>query len=119
MAEHEYKFEVVMTCGGCSGAVTRVLSKLEGEWEKSGAREISRRRGPASRRCLRAAGNSVRKLARADSPRLFPAAPAGVSSFDVSLETQTVVVKGTAPYETVLEKIKKTGKEVKKGEVIA
>ncbi|PWO00658.1 heavy metal transport/detoxification protein [Tilletiopsis washingtonensis] len=72
MAEHEYRFEVVMTCGGCSGAVSRVLGKLD-----------------------------------------------GVSSFDVSLETQTVVVKGTAPYETVLEKIKKTGKEVKKGEVVA
>ncbi|KDN47548.1 putative ATX1-antioxidant protein and metal homeostasis factor [Tilletiaria anomala UBC 951] len=72
MSEHEYKFEVVMTCSGCSGAVTRVLSKLE-----------------------------------------------GVSSFDVSLEKQSVVVKGTAPYETVLEKIKKTGKEVKHGEIIA
>lgn len=44
---------------------------------------------------------------------------AGVSSFDVSLEKQSVVVKGSAPYETVLEKIKKTGKEVRKGEVIA
>lgn len=45
--------------------------------------------------------------------------PTGVSSFDVSLETQQVVVKGTAPYDTVLEKIKKTGKEVRKGEVIS
>ncbi|PWN89578.1 putative ATX1-antioxidant protein and metal homeostasis factor [Acaromyces ingoldii] len=72
MAEHEYKFDVAMSCGGCSGAVTRVLQKLD-----------------------------------------------GVSSFDVSLETQQVVVKGTAPYDTVLEKIKKTGKEVRKGEVIS
>ncbi|EPQ31173.1 uncharacterized protein PFL1_01361 [Pseudozyma flocculosa PF-1] len=71
-ARHEYRFEVVMTCSGCSGAVTRVLSKLD-----------------------------------------------GVDEFDVSLEKQTVVVKGTAPYETVLEKIKKTGKEVKSGEVVA
>ncbi|UZJ51332.1 hypothetical protein CBS101457_000652 [Exobasidium rhododendri] len=60
-----------MSCSGCSGAVTRVLSKLD-----------------------------------------------GVDSFDVSLEKQEVVVKGSAPYETVLEKIKKTGKEVKSGEVI-
>ena len=37
----------------------------------------------------------------------------GVSSFDISLEKQEVVVKATAPYETVLEKIKKTGKEVR------
>jgi len=30
MSEHTYDFEVKMTCGGCSGAVTRVLKKLEG-----------------------------------------------------------------------------------------
>ena len=28
--EHQYKFNVAMSCGGCSGAVTRVLSKLDG-----------------------------------------------------------------------------------------
>ncbi|SNX86270.1 probable ATX1 - antioxidant protein and metal homeostasis factor [Melanopsichium pennsylvanicum] len=71
MSEHEYKFEVVMTCSGCSGAVSRVLSKLD-----------------------------------------------GVDSFEVSLENQTVIVKGSAPYETVLEKIKKTGKEVKAAQVV-
>ncbi|KAI7820159.1 copper transport protein [Gamsiella multidivaricata] len=26
----QYKYDVTMTCGGCSGAVTRVLSKLQG-----------------------------------------------------------------------------------------
>ncbi|KAI7197247.1 hypothetical protein KC316_g4266 [Hortaea werneckii] len=30
MAEHNYKFNVTMTCGGCSGAIERVLKKLEG-----------------------------------------------------------------------------------------
>jgi copper chaperone len=25
--KHVYKFDVTMTCGGCSGAVTRVLKK--------------------------------------------------------------------------------------------
>ncbi|KAK5127401.1 hypothetical protein LTR85_006740 [Meristemomyces frigidus] len=30
MAEHNYKFNVSMTCGGCSGAVERVLKKLDG-----------------------------------------------------------------------------------------
>ncbi|RMZ85362.1 hypothetical protein DV737_g824, partial [Chaetothyriales sp. CBS 132003] len=30
MAEHNYKFNVSMSCGGCSGAVERVLKKLEG-----------------------------------------------------------------------------------------
>ncbi|CAL3972037.1 hypothetical protein PZA11_005259 [Diplocarpon coronariae] len=28
--EHTYKFNVSMSCGGCSGAVTRVLTKLDG-----------------------------------------------------------------------------------------
>ncbi|KAL9938258.1 hypothetical protein V8E36_002881 [Tilletia maclaganii] len=72
MSEHEYKFNVAMNCSGCSGAVDRVLKKLD-----------------------------------------------GVSSYDISLETQTVIVKGSAPFETVLEKIKKTGKEVKSSEVVA
>jgi copper chaperone len=31
MAEHNYKFNITMTCGGCSGAVERVLKKLDGE----------------------------------------------------------------------------------------
>ncbi|KAE8448968.1 hypothetical protein EG329_008764 [Mollisiaceae sp. DMI_Dod_QoI] len=29
-AEHTYKFNVSMSCGGCSGAVNRVLGKLDG-----------------------------------------------------------------------------------------
>jgi len=31
MAEHTYTFNITMTCGGCSGAVERVLKKLDGE----------------------------------------------------------------------------------------
>lgn len=31
MADHTYKFNVTMTCGGCSGAVERVLKKLDGK----------------------------------------------------------------------------------------
>ncbi|KAG0674663.1 Cytosolic copper metallochaperone [Kluyveromyces marxianus] len=38
-----------------------------------------------------------------------------VSKTDISLEKQTVDVYTTLPYETVLEKIKKTGKEVVSG----
>jgi len=30
MPAHTYEFNVAMSCGGCSGAVTRVLNKLEG-----------------------------------------------------------------------------------------
>ncbi|KAJ8114706.1 hypothetical protein OPT61_g3485 [Boeremia exigua] len=71
MAEHNYKFNIAMSCGGCSGAVERVLKKLE-----------------------------------------------GVKSYNVSLETQTadIVAEDSLSYETVLEKIKKTGKTVKSGE---
>jgi len=30
MSEHQYTFNVSMSCGGCSGAVERVLKKLDG-----------------------------------------------------------------------------------------
>ncbi|KAL9095677.1 MAG: hypothetical protein Q9165_002109 [Trypethelium subeluteriae] len=71
MAEHNYKFNVSMSCGGCSGAVERVLKKLD-----------------------------------------------GVKSYDVSLETQTanIVADESLDYNTVLEKISKTGKKVNSGE---
>jgi len=71
MAEHKYKFNVTMTCGGCSGAVERVLKKLD-----------------------------------------------GVKSYDVSLDTQeaNVTTEDNIDYNTVLEKIKKTGKKVNSGE---
>ncbi|KAF2692231.1 putative iron/copper transporter Atx1 [Lentithecium fluviatile CBS 122367] len=71
MAEHNYKFEVAMSCGGCSGAIERVLKKLD-----------------------------------------------GVKSYNVSLETQTaeIVAEDSLTYDTVLEKIKKTGKTVKSGQ---
>ncbi|KAI9832966.1 MAG: Cytosolic copper metallochaperone [Phylliscum demangeonii] len=29
-SSHEYTYQVTMTCGGCSGAVERVLKRLEG-----------------------------------------------------------------------------------------
>ncbi|KAJ6547598.1 putative ATX1-antioxidant protein and metal homeostasis factor [Mycena capillaripes] len=76
MAEvHKYKFDVKMTCSGCSGAVTRVLEKAKKEDQ-------------------------------------------GVSEFSVNLETQEVLVTGTMPYEDLLAKIKKTGKEVRSGETL-
>jgi copper chaperone len=27
---HTYEFDIAMSCGGCSGAIDRVLKKLEG-----------------------------------------------------------------------------------------
>jgi copper chaperone len=43
---------------------------------------------------------------------------AGVESYNVSLETQTaeITAADSLSYDTVLEKIKKTGKAVKSGE---
>lgn len=77
-----------MSCGGCSGAVERVLKRLEGMYF----------RGFLSRAML--------------------IDPAGVKSFDVNLETQTALVtaESTVPYDTVLAAIKKTGKQVNSGE---
>lgn len=64
-ASHTYDFSIAMSCGGCSGAIDRVLKKLD-----------------------------------------------GVDSYQVSLENQTARVVTTLPYETVLEKIAKTGKKI-------
>lgn len=41
-----------------------------------------------------------------------------MSKYETSMETQTVDVYTTQPYDTVLEKIKKTGKEVISGEEV-
>ncbi|TFY79406.1 hypothetical protein EWM64_g4605 [Hericium alpestre] len=71
-SEHQYKFDVKMTCSGCSGAVDRVLKKTE-----------------------------------------------GVSSYSVNLDTQEVLVTGTIPYDDLLAKIQKTGKEVRSGETLS
>ncbi|KAI9875364.1 MAG: Cytosolic copper metallochaperone [Pleopsidium flavum] len=30
MAEHNYKFDISMSCSGCSGAVDRVIKRLDG-----------------------------------------------------------------------------------------
>lgn len=37
----------------------------------------------------------------------------GVESYNISLEKQEVIVKGSIGYDDLLEKIKKTGKEVR------
>lgn len=72
-----------MTCSGCSGAVTKALSRIEGE--------------PVLQNLL---------------PWLSGYSGAGIT-YDVNLEKQEVTVRGPVDYDTVLEKIKKTGKEVR------
>lgn len=68
VAEHKYQLNVKMTCGGCSGAITRVLNKAQQE--------------------------------------------GSVSSFDVNLETQLVNVSGPIEEDVLVEKIRKTGKQI-------
>jgi copper chaperone len=94
MAEHNYKFNITMTCGGCSGAVERVLKKLDGEITAQAVAHQS----------------SIHTEANVQPP--------GVKNFDVSLESQTATVTADEKldYATVLEKIKKTGKAVNSGE---
>jgi len=75
-----------MTCGGCSGAVTRALKKAQDN-------------GPGSNYHTLLSLN----IAHFES----------VSSYDVSLEKQEVLVKGSLPYDDVLAVIQKTGKEVR------
>ncbi len=74
-----------MHCGGCSGAVTRALQKAK---DNGGARSHYVPFPPSSYFIT------------------------GVSSFDVSLEKQEVIVESPLAYDEILEKIKKTGKDV-------
>ena len=102
MAEHNYHFEIKMTCGGCSGAVDRVLKKLDGKL-------------PTKERPTEEALPFLPLSTPSNLPHTNKASP-GVKSYEVSLEDQTadVVTEGDAlSYAAVLEKIKKTGKEVK------
>ncbi|KAJ7221554.1 hypothetical protein GGX14DRAFT_353344, partial [Mycena pura] len=69
---HNYKFDVKMTCSGCSGAITRVLERAKNDPE------------------------------------------GGVEDYTVTLEKQEVLVRGSIPYDNLLEKLKKTGKEVRR-----
>ncbi|KAA8901108.1 hypothetical protein DIURU_003478 [Diutina rugosa] len=68
-----YQFDVEMACGGCSGAIERVLNKLD-----------------------------------------------GVNTVTTNLDTQKVdvIANDDVSYETVLEKIKKTGKKVNGGKTL-
>ena len=75
-----------MTCGGCSGAVERVLKKTEGRIQLYS--------------WLDSLTNSVHVIL-------------GISEYSVSLEKQEVLVTGTIGYDDLLAKIQKTGKEVR------
>lgn len=81
---------------------------------------------PVSNRCprlhtpvpLAMALSTIRRLPHLDKQLLtVQRNSAGVKSYDVSLDTQTadVVTEDSVGYNTVLEKIKKTGKTVNSG----
>lgn len=55
--------------------------------------------------------DSPHVVRRLPQPRQPLPTPAGVESFDVSLEKQTVVVCGNVTPQAVLETISKTGKK--------
>ena len=78
MTRHE--FAVKMNCSGCSGAVTRVLTKLAG------------------------------RVATGGHACLTKSHAVGVEKVECNLETQRVYVDSELPAETLLEKIQKTGK---------
>ncbi|QMW37435.1 hypothetical protein G4B11_000671 [Aspergillus flavus] len=98
MSEHKYIFTVTMSCGGCSGAVERVLKKLPG------------------RSCFSLPPLFPPHPLNLD--QLTNSLLLGVKSYDVSLDSQTatVVTEPSVSYETVLVTIQKTGKTVTAGE---
>lgn len=105
-----------MSCGGCSGAVERVLKKLEGKYK---AQRIPRPRLPLPPHPRHSAVQCTSLLlfltrAIVNQSSLLP----GVKTFDVNLESQTakITTEPSLSYDTVLATIKKTGKAVNSGE---
>jgi len=103
---HHYHFAITMTCSGCSGAIDRVLKKTEGPFPY-----------------IPPFSPLITPLPLPLNPHHHPQRTAnnpggiGLTSYEVNLEQQTAdVYTDSVAYETVLEKIKKTGKEVRGGE---
>lgn len=142
VAEHNYVFNVSMSCGGCSGAVERVLKKLEGNVSRDPFSNFPLPHSPTTRHpttLLSSLGHifppqKISKRPPVPSPAQSTShhipshqagrqaklthKPTGVKSYEVSLDTQTakVVADDSLPYEKVLKTIAKTGKKVNSGE---
>jgi copper chaperone len=121
-AEHTYKFNVSMSCGGCSGAVNRVLGKLDGMYSSSSS--LLHRPSPfppppstSLAPSCPSAPQTISKTSPTYPDHQLTPHP-GVKSYDVSLDTQTatVIASSTLEYDTVLRTIAKTGKKVNSGE---
>ena len=136
MAEHNYKFNITMTCGGCSGAVDRVLKKLDGTFLFSCVPRTSFFALPPRPAPCPSVGRRTTKhqhhmtlptslylslavsslLTRCDHGEI------GVKTHEVVLGsalgkpaeegTVKVVAEPTLDYDTVLRTISKTGKKV-------
>jgi copper chaperone len=118
--ESTYKFNVSMSCGGCSGAVERVLKKLDGAFSSFLATAVTPLCPPVSRLDSLMERNLLGQLSLERGVTDGSIKHLGVKSYDVSLDTQTVLVKAepSLEYDTVLNTIKKTGKTVNSGEVV-
>ena len=115
----EVVLRVAMSCGGCSGAVERILNKTEGappprlhDAPRGGA-SLLRFPCTRSRRPPPEAGGTqgVREVP-ADA-RVRPPPPplaAGVESFDIDLEAKKVTVRGSLEPGAVVEVVAKSGK---------
>jgi copper chaperone len=122
---HKYQFNVTMSCGGCSGAVERVLKKLEGASTDScplppcslpSHSPVYNKTFPVP---LTIYTHEFHPLRLSDKGRLTtPSRNTGVQRYEVSLETQTATVFAdeSLPYDKVLRTIAKTGKKVNSGE---
>ena len=123
MASHTYDFNITMTCGGCSGAVERVLKKMDGMLCHL-MLSYCRRMTLSPIILPRTSRESF--IPRSSPTWLVPSKKLinmylGLQSYDVSLEKQSAHIvtdpaNPNAPdYAAVLEKIKKTGKTVNSG----
>ena len=132
MAAHNYHFAITMTCGGCSGAIERVLKRMDGvdfliplfpptsltpphspthslphllptHHPKAHHHQIAKPPFTTTTRRLSNKSLCVR--------------PPGIQSYTVNLEKQTadVVADQAVAYADVLAVIKKTGKTVTAG----
>jgi copper chaperone len=118
---HTYKFNVSMSCSGCSGAIDRVLKKLDGKPVPCPSPAQPARLSPpppsAASESRARDGQETEKKGPGNIANAYPH-PTGVESYEVSLENQTatVVAQEDLPYEKVLQTISKTGKKVNTGE---
>lgn len=115
---HTYKFNVSMSCSGCSGAVDRVLKKLEGKLTPIPVPAPAQPVHSLHLWPIHRMAEDQDTVARGTYKQLANHMSSGVESYEVSLESQTatVVAKDDLPYEKVLSTIAKTGKKVNTGE---